>query len=362
MADVQLAQLFRYYKALPHQDQAIAALEQRILKVDPHVFEQDQQWYKLWAPPTQPAFENTWEGVYRVAKAAGAKYPEVVAAQWALESGWGKHTSGANNYFGLKGSNGTTVDTKELVGSTFVQITDTFIDFPTPETGVNYLVSRWYKDSVAFHGVNRAGSPEECAELLVKGGYATDPEYAQKLIRLIQRQHILKVPYEYQLDNASGTGYRECFSSSCAMIARYYKRVESDDQYNSVRAQHGDTTWKRAQIEALKSLNLQAEFTMEGTAQLLEHEIDAGHPVAVGWLHKGPVTAPSGGGHWCCCIGHTDTAFVFNDPNGEADMVNGGYVKTDPEAGCGVRYSRKNWLKRWECEGPGSGWAILVKP
>ena len=32
---------------------------------------------------------NTWEGFYAYAKEAGAKYPELVAAQWALESGYG---------------------------------------------------------------------------------------------------------------------------------------------------------------------------------------------------------------------------------------------------------------------------------
>ena len=30
----------------------------------------------------------------------------------------------------------------------------------------------------------------------------------------------LQVPYFSQRDNASGTGYRECFSSSCAMLRR----------------------------------------------------------------------------------------------------------------------------------------------
>ena len=32
---------------------------------------------------------------------AGAKYPQLVAAQWALESAWGEHTSGENNFFGI---------------------------------------------------------------------------------------------------------------------------------------------------------------------------------------------------------------------------------------------------------------------
>ena len=66
----------------------------------------------------------------------------------------------------------------------------------------------------------------------------------------------LDVPYEYQLDNESGTGYRECFSSSCAMVARYYGKVKSDDDYNLVRALYGDSTDPQAHVRALRSLNL----------------------------------------------------------------------------------------------------------
>jgi len=146
------------------------------------------------------------------------------------------------------------------------------------------------------------------------------------------------------------------------MIARYYKRVESDDEYNSVRAQYGDTTWKHAQLEALESLGLKAEFIMDGTATILEHEINAGHPIAVGWLHKGTLAKPEGGGHWSCCIGYTEDAFVFHDPNGEADMINGDYASHESAKGHAVQYTRKNWLPRWECEGAGTGWAILVRP
>jgi hypothetical protein len=93
---------------------------------------------------------------------------------------------------------------------------------------------------------------------------------------------------------------------------------------------------------------------------LLEAEILAGRPVGVGWLHQGPVKAPTGGGHWTLCIGFTPEAIVMNDPNGEADMVAGGYV--NHSNGAAIRYSRKNWLRRWEADGPGTGWALLVKP
>jgi len=32
-------------------------------------------------------YPNTWKGVRTAAQHAGAKFPELVAAQWALESG-----------------------------------------------------------------------------------------------------------------------------------------------------------------------------------------------------------------------------------------------------------------------------------
>ncbi len=177
---------------------------------------------------------------------------------------------------------------------------------------------------------------------------------------LQQSVNPLPVPYEYQLDNASGTGYRECFSSSCAMIARFYGKVRNDDHYNQVRAKYGDSTDASAQVKALGHLGLEARFITNGDAALLEREIDAGRPVAVGWLHHGPSSRPTGGGHYSVVIGYTKDAFIHNDPNGEADLVNGGYRTS--AGGKGIAYSRKNWLKRWEVDGPRTGWAVLVHP
>lgn len=368
---IRLIDLFRYYKSAPHQNAALQELEAQILKAAPDVFNREQAWYSTWSstvPDKTKDSPNSWDGVIQAAKRAGAKYPECVAAQWALESGWGKHTSAKNNFFGLKGD-GEEVATMEFINGEWIQITDSFINFPTLNACVEYLVNRWYKNYKAYQGINRAASAEECAKLLVREGYATDPEYAEKLIRLMRDQglqsadeRILEVPYEYQLDNKSGTGYRECFSSTCAMIAKYYGKVNSDDQYNAIRAKYGDSTSSDAQVAALRALGLNAQFVTNGTAKMLEEEINNNRPVAVGWLHYGSASAPSGGGHWTCCIGYTAKSFVFNDPNGEADMANGGYVDSSPTAGKRIEYSRNNWLKRWEVDGNATGWAILVKP
>ncbi len=146
-------------------------------------------WFMTFRPvqQTRPitTVENTWKGVKAAAAKAGAKHPSVVAAQWALESGYGKHTSGKNNFFGLKGS-GTERETKEFINGQWITIQAGFIDFPDLQTCVTYLVDRWYRDYQRYKGVNRASSPEECARLLVAEGYATDPQYADKLIKLMR--------------------------------------------------------------------------------------------------------------------------------------------------------------------------------
>lgn len=173
---------------------------------------------------------------------------------------------------------------------------------------------------------------------------------------------LLSVPYEFQLDNSSGTGYRECFSSSCAMVAEFHDCLKGgDDAYNRVRAQFGDSTDAQAQIKALRSLGLEARLVTNGTLAMLEAELRAGRPTPVGWLHKGSITAPSGGGHWTVAIGFDAEAITHNDPNGEADMVGGGYVRQGPSDGKGVRYSRANWGRRWMADGNGTGWMMLIR-
>jgi flagellum-specific peptidoglycan hydrolase FlgJ len=134
--------------------------------------------------PVTPVVNN-WKGVVAAASKAGAKYPQVVAAQWALESGYGKHISGTYNYFGLKGS-GTDHETKEFIDGKWITITAGFLNFPDLQSCVSYLVQRWYKDYKNYKGVNRASSAEECCRLLVQERYATDPQYAEKLIRLMR--------------------------------------------------------------------------------------------------------------------------------------------------------------------------------
>jgi len=169
---------------------------------------------------------------------------------------------------------------------------------------------------------------------------------------------ILEVPYQSQLDNVSGTGYRECFSSSCAMLAMFHGKIENDDKYNQIRMLYGDSTDPMAQESALREIGLDPRFRTNCEKKTLIGEIDQGRPVAVGWLHYGPPSAPTGGGHWSVVVGYDDTGFFMHDPNGDANLVSGGYLPSlDGEC---LHYSFKNWLPRWAFPNPYNGWAMIV--
>ena len=170
----------------------------------------------------------------------------------------------------------------------------------------------------------------------------------------------LQVEWQSQLDNASGTGYRECFSSSMAMIAMYWGKVKNDDEYNAIRSKYGDTTDASAQLAALRSLGLNPTFVTNASLQTLKNEIDNARPVGVGWLHHGTPSAPSGGGHWSVVIGYDESGVIMNDPNGEANLSSGGY--TPNKNGAGLNYSYKNWSPRWSPGGSNDGWCMIVKP
>jgi hypothetical protein len=185
---------------------------------------------------------------------------------------------------------------------------------------------------------------------------------AWKVSGIAQQTH---VPYFHQLDNKSGRGYRECFGSSAAMAAAFYGKVKTDDEYNRIRERFGDTTSVPAQIQALRSLGLHAEFRQDGDGSLVEAELAAGRPVLVGWLHHGdmskgepPMCDSYGCGHWSVIVGFDKDDWIMHDPRGTPDIERGGH--SSRYGGKNVKVSRQAFKQRWEVEGSGTGWVILV--
>jgi hypothetical protein len=373
---------------------------------------------------------TTWGQIEALAIKAGAKYPQLVAAQWALESGWGKHVSGKNNFFGIKGK-GTVVTTTEYVNGKQITIRDEFKDFESPEACVRDLVDKWYKDYKGYRGVNNAATVQDAARDLVKQGYATDPKYAEKLISVLNARSpgtqamaqfdskkfrdfvqfydqsnpkhvaafndlyarvvkldaslmadesnwvriyrtdpsppgVLNVPYYSQRDNYRDAA-RTCFSSSCAMLCKFLKpnSIKGDDDYIREVFKRGDSTDASVQIQTLKHFGVSARFATNLTFSTLDAMLAQGIPVPVGILHRGPSSAPSGGGHWIIVIGkELDTKapggcwYICHDPWGEIDNVTGTYPSTN---GNRVKYSRSLLKARWTVEGDGSGWGVLAQ-
>lgn len=170
----------------------------------------------------------------------------------------------------------------------------------------------------------------------------------------------LSVPYDCQLDNPGTEGWRECFSSSCAMVAMYWGVIAHQDEYHTVRPRFGDSTEASSQIRTLQHFGLKAEFKQVGSKEKLKAQIDRGRPAPVGFLHHGTAQNPSGGGHYVVAIGYDDTGFIFNDPYGCLDVVAGGYPQTGGTYGKGVHYSYKNWVPRWSVANPNDGWGLDV--
>jgi GH24 family phage-related lysozyme (muramidase) len=168
----------------------------------------------------------------------------------------------------------------------------------------------------------------------------------------------LPVPWFDQLSMDDGQGWRDCFSASSAMLAAFWGKEPNEDDYNALRGQYGDSTSAEAQLAALRHLGLKADFHTDGTLQTLKNEIDAGRPVAVGWLIHGPPSAPSGGGHWTVVIGYDDIGVIMNDPYGSCDLVNGGYPAN--HNGAHQHYSYANWEPRWRPQGSG-GWYLVTQ-
>ena len=158
--------------------------------------------------------EEKWSKVMGLGKAAGAKYPELVAAQFALESAWGTALSARNNFFGIKATgseSATTSNTREVLNGQSVYVDARFKNFDTPFDAINHLVTQWYKDYRGYTGVNNAPDAFAAAAKLQREGYATDPQYTKHLSRLMQqysdvRQTQVTGPVQTPSGSPSGGG------------------------------------------------------------------------------------------------------------------------------------------------------------
>ena len=168
---------------------------------------------------------------------------------------------------------------------------------------------------------------------------------------------VLDVPFYPQTDNYKDAN-RTCNSSSCAMVLEYFKPgtlqgPKGDDAYIRKVFAIGDTTDHDVQTKVLASYGIKSQFRYNLSFADLDRELAAGRPVCIGILHRGPLSAPTGG-HICVVIGKRGEDYVINDPYGS---LNDGY--TGPVTnGKGAVYKRSDLVRRW-CPKGNDGWGRI---
>ena len=173
---------------------------------------------------------------------------------------------------------------------------------------------------------------------------------------------VLDVPWFPQTDNYAQPD-RTCNSSACAMCLEFLKPgtligAKGDDAYLKKVIAVGDTTDHAVQTKVLSSYGIKSDFRYNLGFADLDRELSAGRPVVIGILHRGSLSAPTGG-HMLCVIGKTSTGdYVVNDPYGS---LNDGYTKAVIN-GKGAVYKKSVLEKRWIPDGPKSGWGRIFEP
>jgi len=184
-----------------------------------------------------------------------------------------------------------------------------------------------------------------------------DPKPVEKPTVVLNKLH-LPLFYFSQRDNQKDP-MRTCFSSSCAMLLKYLKpqAIKTDDDYIKTVFSFGDTVDPAVQLKALRHYGVEAEFRQDGGWSDLDSLLIKNIPIPIGILHKGPVSKPTGTGHWLIVIGRTEdlSKYIVHDPFGDLDLVNGTYLNSQ---GANLLYSKKNLAPRWMVGGPGDGWYI----
>ncbi|AKJ30355.1 glucosaminidase domain-containing protein [Caldimonas brevitalea] len=124
--------------------------------------------------------------------------PELVAAHAALESGWGQRPlrnpdgSDTHNLFGIKAGSrweGATADnlTTEYEGGVALRKTERFRSYADTGAAFQDYAAMLTANPRFRAALNVGGDANAFAQGLARGGYATDPAYADKLARIAAR-------------------------------------------------------------------------------------------------------------------------------------------------------------------------------
>ncbi|AZN35673.1 flagellar assembly peptidoglycan hydrolase FlgJ [Iodobacter ciconiae] len=206
MHDQQLSQMWSKQGGVGFAESIVRQIE---LQRDPSLYQKPSPAFHHTLPAAKAAessakdavlsghsFASTLAGNASSAAASLGVSPHVLVAHAALESGWGKKPikdsegGDSHNLFGIKASKdwkGKTADitTTEFVGGQAQKRVERFRVYDSYADSFNdyaSLIKRRYADAVG-----QGADAQAYARALQSGGYATDPQYANKLAQVAEQ-------------------------------------------------------------------------------------------------------------------------------------------------------------------------------
>lgn len=125
--------------------------------------------------------------------------PSVTIAQAILESNWGQSqlSQKYHNLFGIKGTdpdNTAKLSTKEYVNGSWQTISGRFRVYASEAESMTDHAQLFHRGTTwnpqQYQHFLAAKEYRSAAQALQEDGYATDPDYADKLIRVIEQYHL----------------------------------------------------------------------------------------------------------------------------------------------------------------------------
>lgn len=174
------------------------------------------------------------------------------------------------------------------------------------------------------------------------------------------KETVLKVRHYSQRDNNHPEWWRQCNSSTHAMLLNFLKPgslpdvSDADDKYfcNHIEP-FGDTTDWAVHTRALEGFGIRSEFRTNLDFDDLDRSLELGYPIPIGVYHKGTIQNPAGG-HVLLIIGKKGDNYIANDPWGYGFLY-------DDHKGTGVEYPAAPSLeRRWLTDGDKTGWGRLI--
>jgi len=154
-----------------------------------------------WKPDSPETFvRELWPHAQRAARDLGTR-PELLLAQAALETGWGQHvirgTDGNNsfNLFGIKadarwqGERALT-ETIEFEDGVMRKQHATFRAYASPADSFADYADFLQSNPRYREALNRAADAPSFARALAEAGYATDPDYSEKINRIMDGERL----------------------------------------------------------------------------------------------------------------------------------------------------------------------------